>query len=76
MQPLSEAFGWSTSEISLAVTLLTVAVVLTTLVIGILVDRIGPKKVLIPSMLGFALSLFALSVVLSFSLGPHPEKFD
>ena len=65
MQPLSEAYGWSKSEISLAATLLTVAIVLTTPVIGILVDRIGPKKVLIPSMLGFALSLFALSFAAS-----------
>ena len=56
MQPLSEAFGWSMSEISLAATLLTIAIVLTTPVIGILVGRIGPKKVLIPSMLGCALS--------------------
>ena len=61
MQPLSEAYGWSRSEISLAATLLTIAIVLTTPVIGILVDRAGPKKVLIPSILGFALCLFALS---------------
>ena len=67
MQPLSEAYGWSRSEISLAATLLTAAIVLTTPVIGILVDRIGPKKVLIPSMLGFALSLFALSFAASLS---------
>ena len=67
MQPLSEAYGWSRSGISLAATLLTVAIVLTTPVIGILVDRIGPKKVLIPSMLGFALSLFALSYAASLS---------
>lgn len=61
MQPLSEAYGWSRSEISLAATLLTIAIVLTTPVIGILVDRAGPKKVLIPSILGFALCLFSLS---------------
>ena len=67
MQPLSEAYGWSRSEISLAATLLTVAIVLTTPVIGMLVDRIGPKKVLIPSMLGFAFSLFALSFAASLS---------
>ena len=67
MQPLSEAYGWSRSDISLAATLLTAATVLTTPAIGILVDRIGPKKVLIPSMLGFALSLFALSFAASLS---------
>lgn len=59
MQPLSEAYGWSRSEISLAATLLTIAIIITTPVIGILVDRLGPRKVLIPSMLGFALCLFA-----------------
>lgn len=65
MQPLSELYGWSTSDISLGATFLTIAIVLTTPAIGILVDKIGPKKVLIPSLLGFSLSLFAMSSVAS-----------
>lgn len=61
MQPLSEIHGWSRSEISLAATLLTIAIILATPVIGAMVDKVGPKKVLIPSMLGFALCLFLLA---------------
>ena len=65
MQPLSETYGWSRSDISLAATLLTLAIIITTPVIGILVDRLGPKKVLIPSMLGFAMCLFMVSLARS-----------
>lgn len=68
MQPLSESYGWSRSEISLAATLLTIAIILTTPVIGTLVDRLGPRKVLIPSMLGFALCLFAGSFTRSLAM--------
>jgi MFS family permease len=68
MQPLSEVYAWSPSEISLAATLFTIALILTTPLIGLMVDKVGPKKVLIPSMLGFALCLFALSFARSLSV--------
>lgn len=61
MQPLSLQYGWTTSQVSLSATLLTGGIILGTPVIGLLVDRVGPRKVLIPSMIAFGVSLLTLS---------------
>ena len=58
--PLIEEFGWSRTEISLAFSLSLIAMCLAMPVVGPLVDRYGPKRVIIPSILVLGLSLASL----------------
>ena len=62
MIPLGDEFGWSRSEISLALTFFTIALALAISFIGNLVDRVGSRRVLLPSYLafGFLLALIPL----------------
>lgn len=63
MQPLQASYGWDKAQVSFAATLLTLAIIVTTPLIGALVDRIGPKRVLVPSMVGFALGIACVPLV-------------
>lgn len=63
--PLGDAFGWSRTEVSLALTLFTAALACTQPVIGALVDTYGSKKVLLPSTVIFALLLAAIPTFVS-----------
>ncbi|MFT4824591.1 MAG: MFS family permease [Halioglobus sp.] len=63
--PLGDAFGWTRTEVSLALTLFTVALACSQPAIGALVDRYGSKKVLIPSTIIFALLLAAIPAFVS-----------
>ena len=57
MQPLRSAHGWSASQVALAASILTASIFVTMPLVGIAVDRFGPKKVLLPSMITFGLAL-------------------
>jgi MFS family permease len=61
--PLSDAFGWARSEISLAMGLLLWLVVITGPAAGVLLDRLGVRRVLIPSIVLFALAFGSLAMV-------------
>lgn len=63
--PMQEEFGWSRSEISLATTIFTVALIFSMPVVGKYVDRYGSRQVLIPAMLIVGGSLAVLPVVTS-----------
>lgn len=58
MDPLQQQFGWSRTQISLGMTIFAVVSLPLTPVAGVLVDRLGARRVAIPGMLGTAL-LFA-----------------
>jgi MFS family permease len=60
-KPLSEEFGWSRAEVSLAFSLLTLVGSGAVLVVGRLVDRFGARKVILPSVVLFGLGVFSLS---------------
>ena len=62
MLPLGEEFGWSRTEISLALTFFTIALALSIPYIGNLVDRFGSRKILLPSFTVFALLLALIPV--------------
>ena len=49
--PLSQEFGWNRAEISLALTLFTLALMFSLPIAGRFVDQYGPRRVLLPSML-------------------------
>lgn len=57
MIPLNEEFGWSRTEVSLALTFFTVALAVSIPWIGKLVDRHGSRKVLLPSFMVFGVLL-------------------
>lgn len=61
--PLSAEFGWSRSEISLALGLLLWLVVVCGPVAGTMLDRFGVRRVLIPALILFALAFGSLSFV-------------
>ena len=57
IKPLSAEFGWDRSQISLAATYFTIALAVSIPVIGQLADRYGSRRVLLPSLLIFAVLL-------------------
>ena len=63
MIPLGEEFGWSRTEVSLALTCFTVALALSIPYIGKLVDQLGSRKILLPSFIVFALLLALIPVL-------------
>jgi len=57
MIPLNQEFGWSRTEISLALTCFTVALAFSIPYIGKLVDQYGSRKILLPSFIVFSFLL-------------------
>jgi predicted MFS family arabinose efflux permease len=70
LNPLHAAFGWQREAISgtFAVAAITVAVVSPG--IGVLLDRYPPRRIILPSIIIFALALASLS-----RLGPSIQRF-
>jgi len=65
-KPLSQEFGWSRAEVSLAFSLSTLVGGGALLVLGRLVDRFGARKVILPSVVLFGLGILSLSFLSPF----------
>jgi predicted MFS family arabinose efflux permease len=63
MIPLGQEFGWNRTEISLALTFFTLALALSIPYIGNLVDQFGSRKILLPSLVVFAVLLALIPVL-------------
>lgn len=63
--PLSQEFGWGRGEISAAFTIMSLSVALLAPVAGTLIDRYGPRRLLLPSIVAFAIVMAALSLLTS-----------
>lgn len=61
--PLSEEFGWGRGDMSLALTLMSVAIVFLSPLAGTLLDRYGVRRVLIPSIVFFGIAIAGLSLM-------------
>ncbi len=61
LKPLNQEFGWSRAQISLAFSLSVLGVTLTVPFIGRLVDHFGARRVILPAVLLFGLSVLSLS---------------
>jgi MFS family permease len=61
LKPLSQEFGWSRTQLSLAFSLFTLGATTTLPFIGRLVDRLGARKVIVSAVLLFGLSVFSLA---------------
>jgi MFS family permease len=55
--PLSQEFGWGLDRVFIALLVTTICSLLLSPVIGLIVDRIGARKVVLPSVLCFGLGL-------------------
>lgn len=63
LKPLSEAFGWSRAEVSFALTLVTLVIIIFAPLVGQLIDRIGVRRLLLPSIVAFALAVSSLALL-------------
>jgi predicted MFS family arabinose efflux permease len=57
IRPIEEAFGWSRVDVSLAVTVISYMVMLVSPIQGMLVDRFGPRRIVLASIPVFAVSV-------------------
>ncbi|MBI3304546.1 MAG: MFS transporter [Deltaproteobacteria bacterium] len=60
LKPLSQEFGWSRAEISLAISLSALGVTGVAPLIGRLVDHLGARKVILPSAMLYGLGIMSL----------------
>src|SRR5882672_1010912 len=58
--PIQKEFGWSRVQVSLAFTIVAYMIVLVSPLQGLLVDRFGPRRVVLTSIPLFSASLAAL----------------
>ena len=61
--PLQAEFGWSRAEMSLALTITNITVVFGSPALGFLVDRVGVKRLLLPSITLMGLAVAATSLL-------------
>ena len=65
VKPLSERFGWTRGQISLAFTLTALMVAIFSPLIGRLIDRVGVRRVLLPAVAIYCAAFASLSAVTS-----------
>ncbi len=63
LKPVSEQFGWDRAQLTGAVMVGMIVISICQPIIGVLVDRIGPKRILVAGLLLLGLSLIPLSMV-------------
>lgn len=63
VRPLSDQFGWSRADISFALTVSSVMVVLLGPVMGRYTDRVGARRILLPSIALFGLAVGGFSLL-------------
>ncbi|MBV9843305.1 MAG: MFS transporter [Sphingomonadaceae bacterium] len=62
LKPLHAAYGWSRGETAFALTIATIVMSLVHVPTGILVDRLGPRTVLVPGTFVFGVSVALLGI--------------
>jgi predicted MFS family arabinose efflux permease len=70
LNPLHAAFGWQREAISGTFALAAITVAVVSPGIGVLFDRFSPRRIILPSIVIFALALASLSM-----LGPSIKRF-
>ena len=70
LDPLHQAFGWKREAMSGAFAVAAMTVALVSPLIGLLLDRFPPRRILLPAILVFAAALASLS-----RLGPSISRF-
>jgi MFS family permease len=62
MGPIQEASGWGRSEIAFAASVFTFVLIFAIPAVGVLIDRFGVRRVLIPSQVLFGTTLIGISL--------------
>ncbi|HEY4356926.1 MAG TPA: MFS transporter [Acidobacteriaceae bacterium] len=70
LNPLHAAFGWQREAIGGTFALAAITVAFVSPLIGLLLDRFAPRRIILPSIVIFALTLLSLS-----RLGPNISRF-
>ncbi|HZZ37531.1 MAG TPA: MFS transporter [Acidobacteriaceae bacterium] len=70
LDPLHASFGWKREAMGGAFALAAITVALVSPLIGLLLDRFPPRRIILPAILAFALALASLS-----RLGSHIGQF-
>jgi predicted MFS family arabinose efflux permease len=70
LDPLNASFGWKREAMGGAFALAAITVALVSPLIGLLLDRFPPRRIILPAILAFALALASLS-----RLGSHIGQF-
>lgn len=70
LDPLHAAFGWKRESMGAAFALAAITVALVSPLIGLLLDRFPPRRIILPAILAFAAALASLS-----RLGSHIAQF-
>lgn len=65
MLPLHNEFGWTRAEISLLFPVLVVSLMIVQPFLGNFIDRVGTRRVLIPSLIAFGFGLAAIPTLVS-----------
>lgn len=60
VQPISEAFGWSRTQATIGITIATLVQAILSIPIGILVDRVGPRRL---ALVGIVLTASAFALL-------------
>ena len=63
LKPLSASFGWSRESIAGAFGLAAITVAICSPMLGVLLDRLGPRKVILPCMTVYALAFGSLGLL-------------
>ncbi len=63
VRPLESEFGWQRGEMSFALTMTNIAVVVASPSIGLLIDRLGVRKVIIPSIILMGLMVASMTML-------------
>ncbi len=61
--PLQEEFGWNRGELSFALSMTNFAVVIASPLLGILIDKYGVRKILIPSVILMSLCIASMGLL-------------
>ena len=61
INPLEEAYGWSRSSTAVSMMVLNAGTLFLSPLLGILMDRVGVKAIAVPSLIGLAIGMLALS---------------
>ncbi len=70
LDPLHDAFGWKREAMGGAFALAAITVALVSPMIGLLLDRFPPRRIILPAILAFAMALASLN-----RLGSHIGQF-
>ena len=63
VKPLQEEFGWTRGELSFAVTMTNFAVVVASPCLGLIIDKLGVRRVLIPSVILMGLTVASMTLL-------------